>query len=445
MENCKILVVEDDDLMQGMIKDTLSREGYEITIADDGEKGLEKFKNNDVDLILVDLKLPKMDGITLLKKIKDVSPEKVVIIMTAYGTIETAVEAMKLGAYDYITKPFLSEELILLIQRGLELSSLKKENILLRKELGKMDSFHNIIGKSKVMREIYRLIEVIASTDTTILIYGESGTGKELVAEAIHNLSPRRENPLIKVSCAILSETLLESELFGYEKGAFTGAYARRVGRFEMANKGTIFLDDVDDIKPDLQVKLLRVLQEQKFERVGGNETISVDVRVIAASKSNLKEMVKEKKFREDLYYRLNVIPVHLPPLRERKEDIPLLVEHFVNKFTKDKKIEFSKDAIEVLTSYNFPGNIRELENVIERVIVLQEKEIITAEDVAFIKEELTKEKDTKLINEVVRQKEKEHIIKVLRQTNGRKKEAAEILGITYKTLWQKMKEYGIK
>jgi DNA-binding NtrC family response regulator len=445
MLNKKILIVDDEELIRITLNNSLKKEGYEVLLASDGEEGFNKFKEEKPPVVLCDLKLPKIDGITLLKKIKEINKETIVIMITAYGTIESAVCAMKLGAYDYITKPFLMEDIIMLIKRAFEIYYLREENKLLREKLKGIGRLEGIIGKSEKMQEVYQIIKTVAKTDATCIIYGETGTGKELVAEAIHNLSLRKDKPLVKVSCAILSESLLEAELFGYEKGAFTGAYTRKLGRFELANKGTIFLDDVDDIKPDLQVKLLRVLQEREFERIGGQETISVDVRVICASKIDLKEMVKEKKFREDLYYRLNVIPIYLPPLRERKEDIPLLLEHFIDKYTKDKKIKFSEDAIEVLMSYHWPGNIRELENVIERIIVLQEKEIVSKEDVSFIKEELIKEGEEKSIDEVLREKEKEYIIKVLEKTGGKKKEAAEILGITYKTLWQKMKEYGIK
>jgi DNA-binding NtrC family response regulator len=445
MLNKKILIVDDEELIRITLNNSLKKEGYEVLLASDGEEGFNKFKEEKPPVVLCDLKLPKIDGITLLKKIKEINKETIVIMITAYGTIESAVCAMKLGAYDYITKPFLMEDIIMLIKRAFEIYYLREENKLLREKLKGIGRLEGIIGKSEKMQEVYQIIKTVAKTDATCIIYGETGTGKELVAEAIHNLSLRKDKPLVKVSCAILSESLLEAELFGYEKGAFTGAYTRKLGRFELANKGTIFLDDVDDIKPDLQVKLLRVLQEREFERIGGQETISVDVRVICASKIDLKEMVKEKKFREDLYYRLNVIPIYLPPLRERKEDIPLLLEHFIDKYAKDKKIKFSEDAIEVLMSYHWPGNIRELENVIERIIVLQEKEIVSKEDVSFIKEELIKEREGKSIDEVLREKEKEYIIKVLEKTGGKKKEAAEILGITYKTLWQKMKEYGIK
>jgi len=451
--NKKILIVEDEELMQVTLRDALLKEGYEVSVASDGEEGWQKFKEICPALVLADLKMPGIDGITLLEKVKQISPETMVIMMTAYGTIESAVQSIKLGAYDYITKPFLLEDMILLVKRALEVYNLREENKLLREKLKPRSKLQGLVGKSEKMQEVYQLITTVAKTNATVLIYGETGTGKELVAEAIHNLSPRKDKPLIKVSCSALPETLLESELFGHEKGAFTDAVSRKIGRFEMADGGTLFLDDVDDIKPEVQVKLLRVLQERKFERVGGTETLQVDVRLIAAAKKDLLELVHEGKFREDLYYRLNVIPIYLPPLRERKDDIPLLVNHFIEKYShrllqtgegKSKK-EISPEALQILIWYDWPGNVRELENVIERIVTLSSsKEIITPMDLpSFLKPK--KKDETKPIQNVVKEAEKEHIIKILTQTKGHKKEAAKILGITPKTLWQKIKEYGIE
>ncbi len=442
----KILVVDDEELMRITLRDSLIKEGYEVEVACDGEEGWEKFKKEYPVLVLTDLKLPGMDGIQLLEKIKSISSDTIVIVITGYGTIESAVQAMKLGAYDYICKPFILEDMVLLVKRAFEVYNLREENKNLKSKLKESYKLGDIIGKSEKMQEVYRMITAVAKTTATVIIYGETGTGKELVAETIHKLSPRKNKPLIKVSCAALPETLLESELFGYERGAFTDAVSRKIGRFEMADGGTLFLDDVDDIKPEVQVKLLRVLQERKFERIGGTETLQVDVRIIAASKKDLLDLVKEGKFREDLYYRLNVIPIYLAPLRERKEDIPLLVEHFIEKYTKpagDTKKEISPEALEVLVSYNWPGNVRELENVIKRVVTLCNKDKITPQD---LPEFLQYQKQPpKTIQEVVKESEKEHILKILSQTKGRKKEAAKILGITPKTLWQKLKEYGIK
>ena len=446
MEKHKILIVEDDDLMQGMLKDSLNNSGYEVTLASDGLEGLRKFQKSDYDLVLLDIKLPKMNGIKLLQKIKEISPETIVIIMTAFGTVETAVQAMKIGAYDYITKPFLSDELILIMQKGLELQKLKRENILLRKELKHEFSLGNIIGKSKVMQEVYQLIEIIAPSRCTVLIQGESGTGKELVAEAIHHLSAQKDKPLIKVSCGALPETLLESELFGHERGAFTNAFKLKKGRFELAHQSTIFLDDVDDMSSVVQMRLLRVLQEREFERVGGTETIKVNLRIIAASKADLFTLVKEGKFREDLYYRLNVVPIILPPLHARKRDIPLLVNHFLNNYNiqLNKNVEISTEALQRMMNYNWPGNIRELENLIERLVTISVKDKIINQDLPeYLR--IKKKWSSNKIKIVVQEVEKEHIIKILEQTNWKKNETAEILGITTKSLWEKMKKYNIK
>lgn len=446
MENNKILIVEDDDLMQNMIKDNLSRAGYGVSIASDGIEGLEFIREDNYGIAVIDLKLPKMDGISLLKKIKELSPETIVIIMTGHGTIESAVSAMKLGAYDYITKPFLAEELVLIIKNGLELQRLRQENILLKQEINKRSSMDNIIGKSKEMQKVYSLIETVALTNATVLIRGESGTGKELIAEAIHHLSHRKDNALIKVNCSALPETILESELFGHEKGAFTDAVRKRIGRFELANKGSIFLDDIDDMKQSVQVKLLRVLQEKEYERVGGNETIKADVRVIAATKSDLKERVERGLFREDLYYRLNVVSVVLPSLRERMEDIPLLVNHFLSIFNKEngKKVKLEPETLQIMMRYDWPGNIRELENLIEKFVSLAIRDSILPEDlpVYFFEKKGWKASSLK---KIVEETEKDHIKRVLESTGWNKKQSSEILGITPKTLWQKMKEYEIK
>jgi DNA-binding NtrC family response regulator len=352
---------------------------------------------------------------------------------------------MKMGAYDYITKPFLSEELIILIEKALEVQRLRRENELLRQRLDQRAGLGNIIGKSKVMREIYRLIEMVAVNDSSILIQGESGTGKELVAEALHHLSPRKQNPLVKLSCAALPDTLLESELFGHEKGAFTDAVKRKIGRFELADTGTIFLDDVDDIRPLMQIKLLRVLQQREFQRVGGIDTIRINVRVIAATKKDLFVATQNGEFREDLYYRLNVVPIRIPPLRERREDIPLLIQHFLQQFNQqmNKNIKLRPEVLQELTCYDWPGNVRELENLIERLVAVSEKNRIVKEHLpsCFVEEVTWSPGELKT---VVRQSEREHIEKVLNLTQGRRKEAANILGITPKTLWQKTKEYGI-
>jgi DNA-binding NtrC family response regulator len=447
MNKFKILIVEDDVLMQRMLKDSLSESGFSVSIASDGRAGLTKFQQTYFDLVLLDIKLPKMNGIDVLKRIKDISDDVIVIMMTAFGAVENAVEAMKAGAYDYITKPFLPEELVLIMQKGLELQQLKCENILLRKELKQRFSLGNLIGKSKAMQDIYLLIEIIAPGKSTVLIQGESGTGKELVAEAIHHLSEQKDRPLIKVSCGALPETLLESELFGHEKGSFTNAVRMKKGRFELANSSTIFLDDVDDMSPLVQMRLLRVLQEREFERVGGTETIKVDLRIITASKVDLLNLVNEGKFRKDLYYRLNVVPIIIPPLNERKADIPYLVNHFLKNMNNQmkKNAEISLEVTQTMMNYNWPGNIRELENLVERLVTLSVSGKINVSD---LPEYLRKEKKKSSPDNLklkIQEVEIEHIRKILEQTSWKKNKTAEILGISTKYLWEKMKRYNIE
>ncbi len=442
----RILLIEDDDLMLNMLEDNLGRSGYSTSSAVDGLEGIEKFKKNDFELVILDLKLPKLDGISVLKRIKETSPDAVCVIMTGYGTVETAVQAMKIGAFDYLTKPFLAEEMILVVKNGLELLSLKKENMMLKNRLGPSGKLANIIGKSRLMENVFRLIESVAQYSTTVLIQGENGTGKELAAEAIHKLSPRRDGPLIKLNCSALPEALLESELFGHEKGAFTDAIRKKIGRFELADGGTIFLDDIDDMKPSAQVKLLRVLQQREFERVGGTETIKTDVRVISATKADLREKVKDGSFREDLYYRLNVVPVNLPPLRDRSDDIPALAAHFLFKFNTamQKDTELNPAVLLAMGRYYWPGNIRELENLIERLVSLATAREITVSGLPpyFLEKKEWKESS---LDSVVKQAEKEHILLTLEHSGGVKKKAAEMLGISAKTLWEKSKEYGIE
>lgn len=452
MRKGRILIAEDEELMQITLKDALRKEGYEVTIATDGEEGLQKVKDSDYDIALVDLKMPRLDGMELLRKIRQLSPRTTIIMMTAYGTIETAVEAMKSGAYDYITKPFIIDELLLTMEKAFEVRHLRDENILLHQELEEKYKLGNLIGKSKRMQEVYQLIRTVAQGDSTVLIVGETGTGKELAAHAIHHNSPRRNKPFVKVSCAVLTETLLESELFGHEKGAFTGALKRKPGRFELADEGTLFLDEVDDMNPAIQVKLLRVLQEKEFERVGGTNTVSVDVRMIAASKGDLEEKVKEGRFREDLYYRLNVVPIQMPLLRERKEDIPLLVNHFLEKYGKKanhimKKV--SPEAMALIMEYSWPGNVRELENAVERAVTLSKKDEILPNDLPSMVIGMKKYigmpiKELKPIGEVLKEIEKKYIGRVLREMGGQKKKAAKILGISRKTLWEKIKSYRL-
>ncbi|MBI5779016.1 MAG: sigma-54-dependent Fis family transcriptional regulator [Planctomycetes bacterium] len=444
-----ILIAEDDEIMRSALTNALSREGYEVRTAIDGSEAWEQYHTNDIDLVLADIKMPKMDGIELLKEIKKTSYETIVILMTAHGTIPDAVEAIKLGAYDYITKPFLIEELLMIIQRAFEL-------YLLTDKTSEVDKFHNIVGRNKEMQKVYQLIETIAPGDSSVVIYGETGSGKELIAEAIHYMSKRKDKPFIKISCGGFPETLLESELFGHEKGAFTGASERKTGRFELAKDGTLLLDDIDDLSLSAQVKLLRFMQEKKFERVGGIETIEMDVRIVAASKKDLRQEVTKGRFREDLFYRLNVIPIFLPPLRERRDDIPLLARHFLGHYseTLNKKVErFSSQALNALFEYDWSGNVRELENIVERAVALCKGSEITPEEVlpslgsrrSLRSGKIIISADLKPAGDVVKETEKQHIKKILKETGGQKIKAAEILGISRKTLWEKIREYKIK
>jgi DNA-binding NtrC family response regulator len=455
-DKIRIMVIDDEPLMRVTIRDALTAEGYKVVTAETGRKGLDLFRNNQTDILITDLKLPDMDGIQILKEVKTRNPEAQVIVITAYGSVDSAVTAMKEGASDYLTKPFSMDELLLIAKRLVRIKQLEEENLLLRKKVEERYGLEGLVGKSPQMLKIYDLIETVSQTDTTVLINGESGTGKELVANAIHLRSLRKNGPFIKVNCAALPETLLESELFGHEKGAFTGAIKQRKGRFEMADGGTLFLDEIGDISPVVQVRLLRVLQERQFERVGGNETLSVDVRLICATQRDLKEEIRKGSFREDLYYRLNVVPMHLPPLRERREDILLLSDHFMNKFSQKMGKEItglSEEAKTILLKYTFPGNIRELENMLERAIALIKGKIIQAYDLpeevcgqtSPVRDVCEKIRGSKPLASAVSLFEKEYIQSVLEKTKGKKGQAAEILGISRKTLWEKIKELEIE
>lgn len=404
----RILVVEDEESKRITLQDALVAEGYEVETTADGINGQRLIRQGDWDLVLTDLKLPGSDGLSLLNVVKDVNPDTAVIVMTAYGTISSAVEAIKCGAYDYITKPFASEELIIKLRRLFEYKTQVAENIALRKVLVEKHRLGNLIGESGVMQEVFDKINIIAGSEATVLIEGETGTGKELIAETIHYNSHRREKPFIKLPCVTLTESIIESELFGHEKGAFSGAIRAKKGRIEMAHQGTLFLDDIDDIPLSIQPKLLRVLQSREFERVGGEKTIKVDVRVIAAVKGHLSELVTQGRFREDLYYRLNTICLRLPPLRERIEDIPPLVHHFIQKYAPKQGRYFSTEALELLAKYNWPGNVRELEHIVEGLLVMTRAKEIG--QVHFPKDLLRK-----------------ILVKVSMPVNGLKKELFEI------------------
>ncbi|MFQ6109965.1 MAG: sigma-54-dependent transcriptional regulator, partial [Candidatus Aminicenantales bacterium] len=439
----KVLVVEDEDILRISIGDDLKEAGFEVSLSKSPLLALDLLEKEEFDVALIDYKMPEMNGLELLKRVKHEEPDCVVIIMTAFGTIQTAVEAMKLGAYDYITKPFSNEELILILNRIAEVQSLRRENIELKEKLKERHSFHKLIGKSKPMQKIYDLLAQVANSDSTVLITGETGTGKEMVADAIHYTGMRQDRPYIKVSCALFSKDILESELFGHEKGAFTGAVEEKKGRFQLAHTGTLFLDDVDDIPLELQVKLLRVLQHNEFERVGGTETLKVDVRIIAASKADLLDKVKREEFREDLYYRLNVVPIHLPPLRERKEDIPLLIDSFIEKYSSGKRMRITNQAMEHLLDYSWPGNVRELENLIERLALTAEKSEITTSQLPheIVYEEILPRAmsvDGSSFKDIIKQTEINLIQRALGMAGGNKFKAARLLKLKPSTLRSK-------
>jgi DNA-binding NtrC family response regulator len=453
----RILVVDDEEINREFLQEALAYEGYEVEAVADGYTALERLKQQFFHVILSDLKMPQMSGVELLQQLKEITPATVGIIFTGYATIETAVQAVKAGAYDYVTKPFRIEEVLLLLQRALEFQRLNRENISLRKQLKAKYRFENIVSDHENMQAIFELVEKVSDSDSTILIYGESGTGKELITRAIHYNSYRQDKPLVPINCGAIPGELLESELFGYEKGAFTGATALRIGRFELANGGTVFLDEIGEMSPALQVKILRVLQEREFERVGGTRTIKVDVRIIAATNKNLEESVAKNQFREDLFYRLNVIPIHIPPLRERKSDLPLLVAHFIDRFNAEKKRHLegiTPEALEILQRYSWPGNVRELENLIERIAILKGSGIITPYD---LPEKLTQSfvngpvPDVDIPNsgldfdDAVQAFEKQLLTKALERTRGVKSKAAELLHMNRTTLVEKVKKLRLE
>lgn len=441
-----ILLIEDEKLMRVTLEDVLRTTGYDVMSFEKGTEALNALRDNLFDVVVTDVRLPDINGMDILRQIGG-SNDIQVIVMTAFGTIKDAVEAMKDGAFDYITKPFSIDEFLLVIERALDVKELKEENLRLKNDLAKYYCFPNIIGQSAAIKKVCNLIEKVSKTDSTVLLFGESGTGKELIATTIHYQSRRRDKPLIKVNCAAIPDGLVESELFGHEKGAFTGAVKARVGRFELANQGTIFLDEVGDIPLSTQSKILRVLQERQFERLGGSKTINVDVRIIAATNRNLEEEVKKGSFREDLYYRLNVIPITLPPLRERKEDIPFLIDFFLKKYKSifSRDVHFSKDAIDALTKYDYPGNIRELENITERCVTLSSSSTIQKDDLPPFIFKIKDDRGQLSLADVAAEAEREYIIRILKTTKGNKTKAAEMLGISRKTLWEKMNLYEIE
>ncbi len=471
----RVLVIEDDETVRSVLHSFLNEKGFEVTIAEKGEAGLDQIRSEKFDLILTDLVMPGISGMDVLKEVTASKINMPVIVMTAFGTVQTAVEAMKIGAYDYITKPFNLEELMIVLEKALSVSKLQKENVMLKLQLKKKYNFSGIIGDSPRMKAVYEMIEKIADTDSTVLITGESGTGKELIAKTIHyNNSTRAGGPFIPLNNAAVPRDLLESELFGHEKGAFTGAINTRIGRFELARGGTLFLDEIGELDPSLQVKLLRVLQEREFERVGGVKTIKVDVRIVAATNKDLEKATKEGLFREDLFYRLNVIPLHLPPLRDRQEDIPLLTAHFISEFCRKRKREpftFSREAMDCILKYRWPGNVRELENLIERLTVLVNGWIVQVSDLPerlhqmklpgivqspgqTAKSDAIASQSGALpeidfdggvdLNHMVTRMERTLIQQALERTGGVRSKAAQLLSLNRTTLLEKMKKMGI-
>jgi two-component system, NtrC family, response regulator AtoC len=443
-ENAKILVVDDEPMVCLSLTNWLKEENYLASAVQDGPSAVSAIREEMWDVVLLDLKMPGMDGLEVLRQIKSISPQTVVVMMTAYASIPTSVQAMKEGAYDYVVKPLDVEELTLMLKKIVEHQKLVTENIQLRKHLSDSYTFEDIIGRSAAMKKVFEMIDTVADTNATVLVTGETGTGKELVARAIHSRSSRRYNPFVAVSCGALPDTLLESELFGYEKGAFTGADRTKKGRFELAHEGSLFLDEIGDISMKTQVKLLRVLQEKSFRRLGGTELIQVDVRLITATNRDLVKEVEQSAFRSDLYYRLNVVNIHLPPLRERKEDIRLLIAHFMNKFN----IEFNKrfdrvaeDALTLMADYAWPGNVRELENVIERAIVIDQGPEVKAMHLPFCDARPVAVGEVQTLEEA----EKLHVLNMLERNNWNIAKTSRLLNIDRTTLHKKIKRFGLE
>jgi two-component system response regulator PilR (NtrC family) len=449
----RILIVDDEESMREFLSIMLHREGYQVESVQDGSQAIARLRDQAFDLIITDIQMPRVDGFGLLDHVLESCPETAIIMVTAFSTTEQAVEAMKLGAYDYITKPFKNDEIKLIVRNALERKTLRRENQELRKELGQRYSFGQLIGKSKAMREVYDLVEKVASSKANVLLTGESGTGKEMVAKAVHYNSQRAEKPFIPINCGAIPENLLESELFGHEKGSFTGAIQKKEGLFEVADGGTLFLDEIGELPPIMQVKLLRVLQDQELRRVGGTKNIHVDVRVIAATNKNLEDEVAEGHFREDLYYRLNVIRIALPPLRRRREDIPMLIEHFFEKFIADRNMSVAEDAMVQLLDYHWPGNVRELENVIERCSVLGHQEQLTLDCLPDQVKRRPSDAAAGMIelpdsgfdlDEHLATIEKDILIRALEKNGGVRKKAAEYLNISFRSIRYRLSKFGL-
>jgi len=452
MKNFNLLLIDDEQGQREILSGYLKKKGYNVSVAASGQEGINLVKSAAIDIVISDYKMPDKTGLEVLAEVKTLNPEISFVIVTAYGTIEHAVYAMRLGAYDYLSKPIDLDELDLLLERIIENKNLKSENQLLKQQLEERFKISTIISQSPKMEEAISLASRVAESKATVLLTGENGTGKEVMAKAIHFISPRKNNPFIAVNIPSLSETLIESELFGHERGAFTGADKLKKGRFELADKGTIFLDEIGDVPLNVQVKLLRVLQEQQIERVGGTETLPIDVRVIAATNQNLEKKIKEGTFREDLYYRLNIVAIKIPPLRERKEDILPLTEYFLKKYAEENKKEnftITKEAVDAMMKYNFPGNVRELENSVERAVVLARNNVITKNDLPIsikgFNEETTLEVLTGSLTEQVEALEKRLIYDALQKSNGNQTQAGKLLELTERNLRYKLQKYGIK
>ena len=457
----KILIVDDEPSMLELLEIMLKKEGYDVTCSGSGKNAIELCKESYYDMVITDIKMPQVTGLDVLHRVKEISPETVIILITAYATMETAIEAMKEGAYDYISKPFKVSEIKTIIKKAIERQGWKSEGVPFMGKGGDSHRFGDVhlIGKSQTMLKVYDLIQKVSQTKSSVLILGESGTGKELVARSIHDNSPRKDCPLLTINCGGIPENLLESELFGYKKGAFTGALYNKIGLFEAANGGTVFLDEVGDLPLPMQVKLLRVVQDKTFKPIGGTEDKTVDVRLISATNKDLEDKVIKGEFREDLFYRLNVIQIRVPPLRERKEDIPLLANYFLEKYSREfgKKIEkMSAYAVEALLGYSFPGNVRELETIIERSVALEESNIVLPESLTLasfknaperssgrIKIEIPRE--GLYLEEVMGNLEKDILLSALKRTHGSKKKAAKLLNITFRSIRYKLEKYGIK
>ncbi len=445
----KILLIDDDVNLCKVLSYQLKKQGYEVTTAFSGQEGLARFKENNFDIVLSDIQMPDLSGLEVLKEIRRLNPETIIIMITAYGSVDGALEAVHSGADDYITKPFGQEQLLFVIEKAVRLRQLQQENKQLRREVEGKYRFDNMVTNSSKMEEVLQMAGQVAESDATVLILGESGTGKELLARAIHYNSPRKDKPFITVNCPSIPDNLMESELFGHVKGAFTGAVKDRKGKFELANGGTIFLDEIGDLREDVQAKLLRVLQEHEIERLGEGRPIKVDVRVIAATNKNLEALIEQGKFREDLYYRLSVIPITIPPLRERKEDIPYLVDFFLRRYGKEREFEIDPQFLDILTRYDWPGNVRELENVIERAVVLTPGGKLTPASLpahlqSFVSKKTSSSSESQEGQLTLEELERRAILQALEKSGGNKSQAAKLLNIPRHVLLYRLKKFNL-